>query len=336
MTEHEERAARYWDREVVAQEYQSWMSHPRVRWAINSAVSGSPHQWPLDWFASWLKGRTFRRGLSIGCGSGSLERDLLQRGLCQEIDAFDGSAESIRIATAEAAKAGFADRIHYSIGNFNEPRLRRDAYDIVFAHQSLHHVAKLEKLYRGVLRAMTRDALFYLDEYVGPSSQQWNAKSFASHRALYDMIPESQRLVSVLPLPIEPDDPSEAIRSDEILPELEIGFEILERRDYGGNLLGPLFPYVAHTDALIDNLITAEQELLSAGQPSFYSIVVARPRRSLFARARYFAEPKLKRIQRMLIGSTSIATSTPLHLRGTSTASTARRSAVRIGERSRI
>ncbi len=303
MTGHEEQASRYWDREVVAQEYQSWMTHPRVRWAINSAVSGTPHEWPLDWFASWLNGRTFQRGLSIGCGSGSLERDLLTRGLCAEMDAFDGSAESLRIAREEAARAGFADRIHYSPGNFNEPRLPGNAYDVVFAHQSLHHVAKLEKLYRAVLRALKPDGLFYLDEYVGPSREQWNATTFASHRALYDMIPERQRLVSVLPLPIEVEDPSEAIRSDEILRELAVGFDTVERRDYGGNLLAPIFPYIEHTDELIDALITAEQELLSAGQPSFYSIVVARPKRGAAARvagARYFAVPKVKRAGREL------------------------------------
>lgn len=303
MSGHEEEAARYWDREVVAQEYQSWMTHPRVRWAINSSVSGTPHEWPLDWFASWLNGRTFRRGLSIGCGSGSLERDLLTRGLCQEMDAFDGSAESLRIAREEAAKAGFGDRIHYFRGNFNEPRLARGAYDVVFAHQSLHHVAKLEKLFRAVLHALRPDGLFYLDEYVGPSREQWNAATFAAHRALYDMIPEPQRLVSVLPLPIEVEDPSEAIRSDEILGELQVGFDIVARRDYGGNLLGPIFPYIEPTDELVDSLITAEQELLSAGQPSFYTIVVARPKQGAAARvaaARWFAVPKLKRIGREL------------------------------------
>jgi SAM-dependent methyltransferase len=304
MTGHEDQASRYWDREVVAQEYASWMTHPRVRWAINSAVSGSPERWPLDWFQSWLQGRTFQRGLSIGCGSGSLERDLLTRGLCEEMDAFDGSAESLRIAREEADKAGFGDRIRYTRADFNEPRLPANTYDIVFAHQSLHHVRKLEKLFRAVLRALTPDGLLYLDEYVGPSREQWNATTFAAHRALYDMIPDRQRLVSVLPLPIEVEDPSEAIRSDEILRELAVGFEIVERRDYGGNVLAPLFPYVEHTDELLDSLLTAEQELLSAGQPSFYTIAVARPKRGASARlasARYFAVPKLKRIRRELL-----------------------------------
>ena len=301
MLEHEDKAARYWDREVVAQEYQSWMTHPRVRHYINASISGEPQQWPLDWLQSHLAGRTFARGLSIGCGSGGLERDLIARGICNHIDAFDGSAESIRIATEEAAKAGYADRIHYSIGNFNEPRLPARAYDIVFAHQSLHHVRKLEKLFRAVLRALRPDGLFYLDEYVGPSSEHWNERTFAMHRALFDLIAEEHRRVSVLPLPVEVEDPSEAIRSGEILRELRRGFDIVEQRDYGGNLLAPIFPYVEPNDAIVDSLITAEQELLSAGEPSFYTIVVARPKRGAaagLAKLRYFAEPKLKRLGR--------------------------------------
>lgn len=307
MTSHDEKAARFWDREVADPWYQSWMTHPRVRQYINSAISGSPHEWPLDWFQSFLGGRTFQRGLSIGCGSGALERDLLGRGIAQEIDAFDGSAESIRIAREEAEKAGYGDRIHYSVANFNEPALPRRAYDVVFAHQSLHHVAKLEKLFRAVLAAMKPDGLFYLDEYVGPSRHDWTGTSFAAHRAIFNMIPEPYRHVSVLPLPIAGDDPSEAIRSNEILSELRVGFDVVERRDYGGNLLAPIFQYIDPSiegaDALVDSLIVAEQELLSAGQESFYTVIVARPKRGAaagLANLRYFAVPKAKRIGREL------------------------------------
>ena len=303
MTSPDDRAARFWDREAAAPRYQSWMSHPLVRQYINSAISSSPHIWPLDWFRSWLSGRTFRRGLSIGCGAGAFEREALAQGLVETIDAFDGSPESIRIAREEAEKAGVAKRVHYTIANFNEPQLPRQTYDIVFAHQSLHHVAKLEKLFRAVLRAMTPDALFYLDEYAGPSRHVWNAQSFAAHRAVFDGIPAQHRLVSLLPLPIEVEDPSEAIRSDEILRELRVGFEIAERRDYGGNLLAPIFQYLDTTnvDAVVESLIVAEKELLDAGQESYYTVIVARPKRRLAARVadlRYFAVPKMKRIGR--------------------------------------
>ena len=307
MTSHDDKAASFWDREVADPRYQSWMTHPHVRHYINGAISGSPHDWPLDWFRSFLAGRTFRRGLSIGCGSGALERDLAGRGLVDRIDAFDGSSESIRMARQEAEKAGYAEQLRYTVANFNEPSLPRRAYDVVFAHQSLHHVAKLEKLFRAVLAAMKPDGLFYLDEYVGPSRHDWTGTTFAAHRAIFEMIPDRLRYVSVLPLPIESEDPSEAIRSNEILPELRVGFDVVERRDYGGNLLAPIFQYIDSStegaDALVDSLIVAEQELLSAGQESFYTVIVARPKRGVaasLANLRYFAVPKAKRVGREL------------------------------------
>ncbi|HEX8618961.1 MAG TPA: class I SAM-dependent methyltransferase, partial [Thermoanaerobaculia bacterium] len=154
MTTNDRIAKEFWDREVVEQTHVTWMGDPLVRAYINESISGSSDRWPLDWFQTFTQRRTFSRGLSIGCGSGGLERDLLSRGVCEELDAFDGSAESIRIATEEAARAGFAERVHYSVGDFNEPRLPRATYDIVFVHQAMHHVAKLEKLYRAILRTL--------------------------------------------------------------------------------------------------------------------------------------------------------------------------------------
>jgi SAM-dependent methyltransferase len=302
MTLNDEKSTRFWDREVTEQAHQSWLAHPRVRAYVNSSVSGATHLWPVDWFEGWLQGRRFRRGLSIGCGSGGFERDVIGRGLCDEIDAFDGSAESIRIAHDAAREAGWANRIHYSVGNFNEPVLPARTYDVVFAHQSLHHVAKLEKLYRAVLRALEPGGLFYLDEYVGPSREQWTDRSFAGHRSIYQTIPAPHRLAEVLPLPIEPADPSEAIRSDEVLPELRHGFEIVERRDYGGNVLAPLFQYLDPRvgDAVIDTLIERDRQA-RADQQSFYTVIVARPKSGAAARwagLRYFLWPKLKRIGR--------------------------------------
>jgi SAM-dependent methyltransferase len=99
-------AAAFWDREVVQPTHFSWMAHPEIRSYINESISGSPHKWPIDWLVEWLDGRRFTRALSVGCGTGPLERDLIQRGLCDFIDAFDGSPESVRIARDLAAGGG--------------------------------------------------------------------------------------------------------------------------------------------------------------------------------------------------------------------------------------
>ena len=106
--------------------------------------------WPIELLELFLRGRKFDRGLSIGCGSGELERQLIERGFCRSFDAFDGSVFSLNIARRQANRAGMGDRIRYFAADFNEPVLPNSRYDIIFFHQSAHHVGKLEKLYRAL------------------------------------------------------------------------------------------------------------------------------------------------------------------------------------------
>ena len=303
MTVVDSAAAKFWDREVVAPTHSSWMAHPDVRAYINESISGLRDAWPMDWFLQWLDGRRFERALSIGCGTGPLERDLIRRGLCSHVDAFDGSPQSIEIAQKLAVEDGVAESINYFVGDFNEPRLPRRDYDIVFFHQSAHHVAKLEKLYSCVLRVLKPDGLVYLDEYVGPSRFDWNESLIAPHREFFERIPEEARLYGRLPLPIHPDDPSEALRSSEIIPQLKKGFRVVERRDYGGTLLSVLFPavnWINSPPALISEMLASEKQLLAEGYESYHAIIVAKPKRLLarwYALVRYFVDPKLRRIR---------------------------------------
>jgi hypothetical protein len=93
------------------------------------------------------------------------------------------------------------------------------------------------------------------------------------------------------------------LRSNEIIPQLQHGFTILERRDYGGTLLSVIFPSIDWSRApaeLVDNVIEAEKELLSSGHPHYHAIVVAAPKRGWprpYALIRYFVAPKLRRIR---------------------------------------
>lgn len=293
---------KFWDQEVVDPMLTSWMENPLVRDYINRSIGGTGEPvWPVDWFERWLGGRKFRRALSIGCGSGALERDLVRRGLVDTIDAFDGSTNSLRLARQSAQADGFGKRIRYFAADFNEPALPSKTYDAVFIHQAAHHVAKLEKLYRAILRTMTPGALLYLDEYIGPSRFDWNDRSIAPHRAAFESYPPAARRVETLPLPIHAFDPSEAFRSDEIVPQLHVGYEIAALRGYGGNLLSVIYPFVDWSKTKIDGLIDREQKVLANGETPYYAVIVARPKRGaakLLASLRYFLEPKLKRLAR--------------------------------------
>lgn len=298
-------AGAFWDREILEQHYVGWLQEPTIRLYANQLIGGERPLWPLEWFGQWLGGRTFDRALSIGCGSGAFERDIVASGLCRSVDAFDASITSLHLARVAAADAGLADRIRYFAADFNQPVLRH-RYDIVFFHQSAHHVAKLEKLYRAVLGALEPDGLVYMDEYVGPSRLTWNDELIAPHRALYETLPASIRRFDLLPYPILVDDPSEAIRSGEIEQQLRVGFNVVTTRPYGGTLLSLLYPALRQesvTSELVQDLIAEEQRWISQGMPSYYAVLVATPKRggSRFAAScAYWLMPKLKRIGREL------------------------------------
>lgn len=296
----------FWNREVQAPTHSEWMALPAVRSRINRKIGGREETWPLDWFAEAYPGLHFARALSIGCGAGALERDLLRRGLCDTVDAFDGSIASLAVARAAAAEAGLDGRVRYFAADFNRPALPSGHYDAVFVHQALHHVAKLEKLLRAVRRALRPQGLLYLEEYVGPSASDWTAAAIAPLAADYARLPAEVRRYDRLPPPINSADPSEAIRSREIRHQLGIGFAIEHERGYGGNLLAVILPALDLAkldDALLERLQRDEDVQLARGELDFYAVLVSRPRRGprgVLADLRYFVEPKVKRLGREL------------------------------------
>jgi len=291
--------ASFWDREVHERTHTGWMSPEAIRFYINERVSGDPHKWPLDWLQRRYTGR-WERALSIGCGSGALERDLIRRDIAQSIDAFDASAASVAVARQDAAGERMLDRIRYFVADFNRPALPDARYDAVFMHQSLHHVEKLEKLLRAVLQTLKPNGILYLDEYIGPSRTFWNDDNVEPYARLYRSMPRSMRRWDELPPPIQPDDPTEAFRSGEILDQLALGFTTEEFRGYGGAVLSIIGPGL-NIDDLPGETMRQLIERDRTAQPAFYAVIVARPKRGVareLARLRYFIEPKLKRIGR--------------------------------------
>jgi SAM-dependent methyltransferase len=299
-------ATAFWDTpggvpEVRASE--CWLAKPFIRDYVNASIGGGAPLWPVAWFKAVFP-RRFRRGLSVGCGGGALERGLLTFDVCETIDAFDGAVGSLQDARRDARAQGWESRLRYFAADFNTVSLPREAYDVIFFNQSLHHVARLEYLFRQVLRALKPDGVLYADEYVGPSRHQWwSPAELGIHQAIYALLPPAWRCFERVPPPVEYTDPSEAIRSAEIIPQLRIGFDIEHRRDYGGTLLSILVPVIDWSEAPEDfqhSLIKAERELLAAGAQTYLTVIVARPKRGILrlrAALRYFIEPKWRALR---------------------------------------
>jgi len=280
-----DRAARYWDHHHhVVEDPLFWMANPLCRAAINRRVTGDPNLWPLDWFAREFSHVGIRQGLSLGCGMGSLERSARRIGLCESILGLDFSTESLgegrRRARAEDVRG-----LTYAAADLNDPDFGVSAFDVVFIHQSLHHVVQVERLLDAAAACLRPGGMLYLDEWTGPSQDEWTPALLRRATTLYAAAPSSWRNHHRLKPPISVDDPSEAIRSSAILPAAHERFRTLVERPYGGQLVAlilsqmnalaaadPAFPRaVAHWLALEDD------EIAKDPSSSFHTVAVLMP-----------------------------------------------------------
>ncbi len=192
--------------------------------------------------------------LSLGCGSAGQEIIGAKLGLFATMDAYDLSEQSINIARENAAREEVTT-INFQVGDFHTVELPSEHYDAALMVMSLHHVAELESLYARVRDALKPRGVFIANEYVGPAQMQFTEKQVALVNELLHILPTKYRYDYALGGTREYfsprsraewniADPSEAIRSDEIVPLARRYFATVERVDYGGTLLNPLLEHI--------------------------------------------------------------------------------------------
>jgi SAM-dependent methyltransferase len=136
----------------------------------------------------------------------------------------------------------------------------------------MHHMSDPAALLDRIAPALRGGGLLFLDDYVGPSRDQWPAVDLSLAQAAYDKLPRPWRTVETLSPPFDASDPSEMIRSDAILPAVRAHFEILWERPYWGNILFPVLSNVVEAEAgaadaegILSDLIAYERRLVREG-----------------------------------------------------------------------
>ena len=288
--EHNAQVAKYWSRVAKRKELgywdvPGWVEHQ------NLMASGSP---TCSWLDLFLEGMNPERALSLGCGSGSLERKMLQKGLCKHVEGCDISEPLLERARDKAKKECLA--IDYFSADLNLPNFTEGRYDLIIGAGIFHHVENLEGLFANLKRALKPKGKLLVYDYVGPSRFQWTEPQiercnqwlnklpsrfkkkqgypwhYTLGKALFNAIPFAYsktlekwverfapkrvysqflrlktaqiHLKEVVPPPIEQffvTDPSEAIRSAEILPVVKEFFTIKKLVPLGGTLAQPIF-----------------------------------------------------------------------------------------------
>ena len=184
--------------------------------------------------------------------------------------------------------------------DLNEARFPPNIYDAVLAASSVHHVFQLEELFKQIRGALRPGGFFFLDEYIGPSRFQTSAFAIDVINRLLSILPERYRqnlqlkdgsvIKRYIPTPVEhfeKFDPSEAVRSGEIVSTLCMYFDVVDFLPYGGRILHMLlsgimgnFDETSETDTCIINLLATFEEILEqcGAIKSDFAAIVCRPK----------------------------------------------------------
>jgi len=235
-------------------------------------------------------------GLSVCCGEGAVERNLVRTGICRACEGMDISPEAVAYSRDLAQRSGLST-ITYRIGDVEKEKLEPARYDLVVGWMGLHHLTKLGRVFSQVERALRPGGAFIVNEYIGPARFQMPALQVELINEWLRQLPEELRLtvsgqvrgVFVRPTVAEvvARDPSEAVSSDRVLPELQERFAIAQRVDYGGVLLQWVLadltqnfdPGNAEHRAWLQRLYEAEREVLRSGTlASDFTFIIARKR----------------------------------------------------------
>lgn len=236
----------------------NWWHVPAVKARWNEKMTGDPTI-PYEAYLAqqYLSPRPQGRVLSIGCGNGSHEIKLAQQPGVTQVTGIDLAPKKIEEAHQLAAQAGINNTTFLS-GDLFTHDLGQGVYDLVLFNSSLHHFHQLETILQQKVPAwLVPDGLLVLFEFVGATRFQWPKRQLQAANAVLQAIPSQYRtkigsgaLKNRIYRPgtwrMRINDPSESIRSADIMPLVHRCYETVEEKPVAGSLLQLVFQDIAH------------------------------------------------------------------------------------------
>ncbi|MFA7290300.1 MAG: methyltransferase domain-containing protein [Melioribacteraceae bacterium] len=120
----------------------------------------------IDKLASKLGRRIY--GISIGCGNGDTELEIMKQIKNKDLVHFTGL--DINQTMVERGNKSLKEsnifNMEYKVGDFNYPKFEKK-YDFFFANHSLHHVTELENLFSAIAENSNEDMIFLINDMIG-------------------------------------------------------------------------------------------------------------------------------------------------------------------------
>lgn len=208
-------------------------SEARIEDAEASATLGLQRHISSLFLVATEKKLKFERGLTLGCGAGRRERELVCRGVCRSFHGIDISEKAIAAAREIAKEQNLP--LTYEVADLNFLEVPEKAFDLVVAQTSLHHVLFLERVAEQVWRSLKSDGYLWIDDFIGETQGQYDPKRLSIMNRILASLPEKFRKNKITnqfvaeikrPEPGHLGSPFESIRSGEIVPVFQRWFTI--------------------------------------------------------------------------------------------------------------
>lgn len=273
-----------------------WETLHRVALYQFRCMTGDENNDYLTYTVDYLRekvGTENLRGLSIGCGEiAAPEMKLVQTGYFTEFDVMDIAGNLLNRQEKRAQDLGLQG-LRYIAQDLNQISLEPDTYDLIWAVGTIHHIEKLESFFDEINKSLKKNGVLVMREYVGPNRLQLTGEQLALVNEILSCLPDKYKRMPDGNIKNTEDrvkvedlirvDPSEAVRSEDIMPLLKEKLKIVHLADTGGTILMPFLNRIASNferdedgDAILRLVILLERKLIEHGiLPSDYNFCLA-------------------------------------------------------------
>lgn len=288
------RATDHWDRwqttrHTSGQRYADWGDHPTVFKAVMRECFGNENHDFFTYLRAHYPHCQTAHALSLCCGDGSFEAQLIQKGVFERITGLEISHERIKHGQAQIEAGHLSKHMTFLQQDVNLGHFGEACFDVVFAKAALHHIENLELAFLGIKRCLKPGGLLVAIDFFGPTRFQWTQTQldscnwFWKHKVLPELQRESEdkshrpldepitrpSIESMLAL-----DPSEAVRSSDLMQLISANFKIQENISLGGTVLNLLLygDRVNRFDSenprhnlILEEAVSLERNLMASG-----------------------------------------------------------------------
>jgi SAM-dependent methyltransferase len=243
-------------------------------------------------------GSTGLRALWIGCMDSDPSPEVIQfeSGIFSKIEVMDIAEGLLHKQRQLTLDRGITD-IEYIKQDFNEIALEENAYDVIFSVGTIHHTERLELLFDQINHALKEHGKLIIRDYVGPNRLQFTDLQLALSNEILSILPQkykkrSDGSIKDLVFSCDLDhlmkvDPSEAVRSQDIVEVMKERLEIVNLSYTGGTILHPLLSEIASNfeqdqdaETILKLLIFFERLMINKNiLPSDYVFCIAQKRK---------------------------------------------------------